>query len=223
MVPTRGRVFKIRWSFKMRTLLLLVAAIGIVCSWEANTLRQRARAVALLRGCGAFLRVESAPLSWLPERIRGPLSPWLDRYSDVTVELEFNSHSRGEPTRAERDGIIAAIATLNELWAVYVSFRIDDDNVRTLASMSDLEVLGFNTRGITDVAVGHLQKLRRLDPLSIYGGITDQMPTETIIKLNSLPRLYSLGLHGAFSREDAARLRTAFPRLKHLALYPAVD
>jgi len=240
MTRTAGRLFKARMSFRLRTLLLLVVVVAIGLGWEANIARRRMQAVRALSQWAALLRVydDKMPFLWVPEGIRDSLPDgirqrlffWFQRYlhvsspegSDLIVQVVDGYEipvihepipEPPDPTPAQRDEIVAAIACLKELKSVQVPFELTDENLRTLSCLTELDCLGFETQRLTDAGVAQLTKLPKLRSLGMYSAAKDGLSPELIIKLNTLPDLEELLLGYKFGNEDVARMKAALPRV----------
>lgn len=233
---TSGRRFKYLRSFRLRTLLVLLSAVCLACGWEADRLHRRAVAVTLLERWGLWVDeegVDIGELPWrlLPERARGWLSPWLFRCAGIdshqpvcdTESLPLLGAAVAarpvppgeepiEPTPAERKLLVAAIATLAELPFVQVPFELDDDDLRALSRLTEVEILAFRTRGLTAAGVASILKLRKINCLTIDFDSPECVSLEAIAKLGQLPRLAWLST-ARLPRGTIDRIKAALPNV----------
>ena len=228
--------FKLRSPFRLRTLLVLVAVIGLLCAWEINRLQRRAQAVALLEQWNLdpgweYIHTDEFPWRLLPERDHARWVRWRIRYTDVelwgvpcaiaaqamatndqTAELyQRKSRMPRKPTLAERRQLVSAIAALAELRSVQFPFEFDDEDLRAISDLAGVKILGFTTRKISDVSIRYIQKLRKVEILHWHFDSVSRLPIESIKKLNAHPSLLILILSGAFPREDVECIRDALP------------
>jgi hypothetical protein len=235
---TNSDGFRLCRRFGLCVLVVLVLIVAMLAAWQADRLRRRAQAVALLRQWDLSVSDEALAFSgrfWslLPDWSHQWLSPWRSRYLLVetyplvcgTSSLMESPDSETEswckptnripanPTPAERKLLVAAIATLTELQHVQLSLELDDEDLRSLSSLSDLESLTFKTRRLTGAGVAHLQKLRKLEALVLDFDSPDCLPVETVAELNELPCLQRLFVNGPMSPEDVSRVKAILPRV----------
>ncbi|HEX3659759.1 MAG TPA: hypothetical protein VHV55_28500 [Pirellulales bacterium] len=234
---TSSRRFKFLRPFRLRILLALVSVGALLCGWEADRLHRRARAVALLNRWELWVEEEEPafdgpPWSLLPEWAYLWLLPWGSTCSGVSYlprvcgtsfpgdppdpppkdwDATGNWKAR-DPTPAERKQLVAAIATLTELPFVQVPFELDDDDLRTLSRLTDMEILGFKTRGLTAAGVASIQKLRKINSLTIDFDGPECVSLEAIAKLGRLPRLEWLST-ARLPQGTIARIKVALPHV----------
>ena len=171
---------------------------------------------------------DALPWSLLPDQVCIWLLPWsctcssvsdyvficgtpsLDNPSDTVVEAPtgWNRH----PTAAERKELVAAIATLTELPFVQVPLELDDDDLRTLSRLTEMETLGFDTRGLTDAGIASIQKFQKLNYLTISFDSPGCVSVEAIAKLKTLPHLEFLSTT-RLPQDIVARIKAALPHV----------
>jgi hypothetical protein len=224
-------------SIRLRTLLVLLSVVCLACGWEANRLRRRTQAVALLHEWGIHVTEEDRGADDMPWRVLPTwasdwLSPWRRAYADLDSEITLRATSspsstncmvegwrepshRGarDVTPAERKALVAAIATLTELQSVQVSLELDDDDLGTLSPLKDLGILGFRSCQLTEAGVAQLRMHHKVHGLVVCFDRPDCVSVSAIAALRELTSLELLVLSGPIPRADVARLTAALPRV----------
>jgi hypothetical protein len=234
---TGRRRFKLWPRFRLRTLFVLLSVVCLTCGWGADRLlHRRARAIALLRDWGLCVTEEGVKLDELPWSV---LPKWTDRWlpwrskcagveshplvcgnsaldepRDPAAE-PHTPENRGprEPTPAERKRLVAAIATLPELQFVEIDIELDDEDLRTLSSLNELEFLAFRANRITGAGVAELQKLQKVYWLVLRLESRDSLTAEAVAGLSKHRGLELLIIDGPLTPEDVARVKAALPHV----------
>lgn len=231
------RRFRLPRCFRFRTLLLLISALALLCGWEADRLHRHANAIALLNRYDLLVTAEPVrdrlPWSLIPDGAFGFGTPgptkcesvsflpdWFSCepvLGDAVAPLPSGKRWREpDPQRAagaslrERKQLVAAIATLDELPWLQVPFELDEDDLRALSRLENLELLAFRTAGLTDSGVASILKLRKIYDLTVDFDTPDCLPPEVVALLRALPLLRRVGL-ARLPADTVAQIREALP------------
>ena len=130
---------------------------------------------------------------------------WIKRKQQVFV-----------PSPSERKQLVSAIAQLPELEVLQLSFELDEDDIRTLACLRNLQLLTFETSQLTDATVVWLLTMRHLQRLGIHLTSRERLPLAMLAKLRCNRALLDFDLIGTFPREDgdAKYLQAALPHVE---------
>ena len=163
-------IFRLRFQFSIRSLLVLVVAVAIPCSWmavemkEAKEQRNAVEAICNLGGQIAYDYDESDPR----EGPRGPT--WLrklledDFFNDV-----YNATVRSNAQIEQLKGL----PQLKRLWLGGYRFpptecgEITDAGLARVAALTQLKVLVMWGTNVTDDGLANLARLKQLENLSI--------------------------------------------------------
>jgi hypothetical protein len=162
-------VFRWRFQFSIRSLMLLTVAVGISFSWLAYEMRQaqmqRDAVEQLLKYDNVFVAFsttlndrainELAPPAWL-------LSTFGDEFFGNYVCVDF---SLSKIT----DEDLKYLCALKELNTIDLSrTEISDEGVRYIPAFNSLRTLYLRESRITDVGLKHLRQMSRLRHLTLY-------------------------------------------------------
>jgi len=161
--PIRRR----RFQFGLRSLLLLVTAIGLGlgwASWKLNEIRQHQRVVEEVRRLGATVSFEHQLNNPNPV---APGPRWLKRIlgedflAEVT-QIQLNDERVNDDT-------LALIATLpNEGSSlIATSDGITDEGLEHLAKGTGLDALEIHSANVTIAGYENLKKLKKLESLIV--------------------------------------------------------
>ena len=158
--------------FSLRSLLLVVTIVGILCAWFSMLLlrahRQRECVAAIFRLDGTFGYDETLhdpPFpSWLWRRLG------VDSYSDV-IEVDFGIRYRhGIVTPPVTDAMLKCVSRLSQLQSLDLSgTQVTDAGLAQLGSLSKLRILNLSNTNVTDVGLTHLVGLSSLRVLDLRG------------------------------------------------------
>ncbi|MGO8691979.1 MAG: hypothetical protein ACLQLG_20350 [Thermoguttaceae bacterium] len=189
-------LFRLRFQFSIRSLLVLAGVVAIPFSWLATEMkgaRKQREAVEATEKAGGsvYYDYEFDPSDdWIPGATP-PGPPWLrkllggDLYADVTRVSFVNSdevraadlkHLEGLPqihmvwlsaTTVGDDGL-AHLKGLTQLRELFLwDTKVTDAGLEHLARLSQLEGLYLGDTKVTDVGLQHLEGLTRLQKLYI--------------------------------------------------------
>lgn len=215
ILATNGLRLRHRRCYSLRTLLLVLSVACVLCGWEVDRLHRRAEAIALLNRWELWVNEERTfdrlPWSLVPDSARSWDFPWPSTCSSVSYapswrdnthngrnefDEKLNNPRASRASRREMKQLVAAIGALTELECVCVPLELDDDDLRSLSCLCNVEILGFKTRRLTAAAVRPLRRLGNL---------------RGVVVLDS-PKCISFDAI-ALLRELPGLLRVAVPRL----------
>ena len=206
-------VFRRRFQFSIRSLLVLIVAVAVPCSWfscEMKKARQQREAVQGIVTLGggvvsdyerSFFSTQQAP-AWLRQLFgddffRDVVGVYLDEPRVKDADLEY----------------VEGLARLQEL-RLYNS-QITDAGIRRLRGLTQLFCLTLDNTRITDTALDQLKGLPRLGLLSL----TNTAITDTGLEhLKSLTEIAHLSLDGTQITDVGLKYVAGFTHLWHLDL-----
>jgi hypothetical protein len=163
-------LFRLRFQYSLRSLLLLVACTAVGCSWmatEAQRARRQKEAVEAIAASGGAAVYD---FEWA--RASGPPIPPLPGWVTRRLGRDFFSH-----VVAARVGAAAGLGRLEwlpQLEELCIDADATDDGLANLEGLSLLRSLSIHNSKVGDAGLGHLQHLTRLETLSLWGApITD--------------------------------------------------
>jgi hypothetical protein len=210
-----------RFSFRLRTLLLVTLAVAAALGWMTNRAPRRDKAVHLLQGYYYVeVHFDWSSYYWMPVPLRVAMAPWIMQCPLVnfanTCDPYWHLHD-DDVSSNQKQEIVSAILSLTELEHLTITFGMRDEDLAMLSGLSELRILLFQARGVTDQGIRHLEKLEKLEALNILGSSdsTCRISPEAIMRLNRLPKLRFVETMAIrLSAEEAARIRAAFPSAK---------
>jgi hypothetical protein len=236
--------------FSLRALLFVFAILALPLCFEAYRQHRRLSAEAFLTERKLCVVRHEFPIAEYPRPFfhwywHELPAPWCIRYwkimsplcglrhcgyhssdtwfrEEVLDWIEEHGPPAPDPTPAERRQIIAAIAVLAELSEVVLTFPLDDDDLRVVATLPDLNDFSFKTQGLTESSIEHLLKIPLLFTLVIEYDRLDDVPIDVLTKLRAHAELDHLILNGPCRGEDLIRLQDALPYV-HVVARPRVE
>ncbi len=188
--PKRER----RWlQFSLRTLLVSVAGVAIICGWYAAKLRRAADEDAVIAAAERIEgRVEvaySGP-DWLafiyPRRLRRHV---------IGLSFDLSSDADLRP-----ETVLLCLAGLRELQWLDLGFQpIDEEGLRCVGRMGQLSRLTSTSSSITELGAAQLARLPDLQELNLSGCHIDNA---AIRKLADCPHLRKLMLRRAVAADE---------------------
>jgi hypothetical protein len=165
-------IFRLRFQFSIRSLLVLAVVVSIACSWFA-TEKQRAReqkqAVAEIRkaGGGSVYDYEFDRSGYRMPPVTPPGPPWLckllgdDLFGNVW-SVSFN-HFVGSSKPEVSDAGLEHLKGLSQLrWLKLNHTHVSDAGLEHLEGLPHLEQLDLSGTKVTDAGLQHLEGLPRL-------------------------------------------------------------
>ena len=212
-------IFRWRFQFSIRSLLVLVMVVAVPFSWLAVEIRAAREQKAVVKEIRE--RHGRAHYDYQGDkydvRQSGPCEPsW---FSDLFGE-DFCHEVRWveELSLDTTDEDLARIARqFPHLRRIDLNFcRITDAGLRHVAALRELEAIELDNTPVSDVGLQHLQALRRLRELTLQGTRVTDVGLSHLEELTELEDL-SLG----YTRVSDAGLQHLRPlrRLKRLLLY----
>ena len=174
-------LFRSRFQFSIRSLLVLVVVVAIPCSWMMQEIKRQRKAVAAINESGG-------QVSWY-----GPFGPiWLTRLLGDDFFLAVYSVQWPGPQVTDAD--LEHLTGLKQVRLLLLdSTQVSDAGLEKLKGLKQLEILSLNETKITDAGLEHVKGLKQLKQLSVYGTkITDA----GLEHLKGLKQLHTLSLGG---------------------------
>ena len=187
-------VFRRRFQFSIRSLLLFVVVVAVVCSWLAVKMqqarRQREAVEAVEKGDGWAdydyeIDADGNSLPGTPE----PSGPsWLRNLLGVDFLSDVRQLDYDRATDAE----LMHLKGLTSLEILrFFGAQFTDTGLMHLEGLTSLETLRFDTTQVTDAGLVHLKGLMSLQHLSLEG---TQVTDAGMVHLKELTSLESLDL-----------------------------
>jgi hypothetical protein len=184
-------LFRCRFQYSLRSLLLLVVAVAIPCSWFATEMQQATKqheAVQAIETVGRAVRYDFE--TWDP--FRDPFA--------APVELPYPAWLR----KLLGDDFCASIRFAN-----LANTQITDAGLVHLQGLSQLQGLDLSGTKVTDAGLAHLQGLRKLEVLLL---INTQVTDAGLMHLQGLSRLQEVDLrHTQVTDRGVKSLQEALP------------
>jgi hypothetical protein len=215
-------LFRWRFQFSIRPLLVLTIAVAVPCSWLAVDMKaareqhDSVEALAKMRGKIFYEWQFDADGNLLPNA-QPPGPEWLrnllggDFFTTVVGADLANSVSR--LANDVSDAGLAHLARLTQLqWLWLDRTKITDTGLVYLKGLTHLKILYLNDTQITDAGLAHLAGLKQLEALVLdFTQITDA----GLVYLAGLPQLQRLELGGTKVTDEGVRkLQQALPNCK---------
>jgi hypothetical protein len=197
-------LFRRRFQFTIRSLLVLVVVVAMPCSWlgvemkKAKTQEKYAESIMEV-GAGIGLANTSVPV-WL-RRVFGEY--FFVRVDSVQFAIGGKVHS-GDLSRVQ------GLNTLEDIWLSYTT--VTDGELAELQELPCLRTLSLGYTGITDAGLRNLEGLGGVRELDLR----DTKITDAGLEhLHRLPRLQRLNVQGTnVTAEGAKKLQQALPNCK---------
>ena len=164
-------LFRLRFQFSIRSLLLLTVVVAIPCSWLAKereqARKQQAAVEAIKKLAGEVNYDYEFDASWSPINGAQPPGPtWLrrllgDDFFANVVEVMLME-------RAVTDADLEQLEELTRLQALDLGeTKVTDAGLEHLKGLCQLRVLGLEHTEVTDAGLEHLKGLSRLEVLNL--------------------------------------------------------
>ncbi len=175
-------LFRLRFQFSIRSLLLLTVVIAIPFSWLAVA-RQEARkqreVVEWIEKAGGRVYAWPEP-DWLRELLVE------DVFTSVT-EVDFANSEIGDAGLEHLEG-------LPQLQVLYLTdTKVSDAGMEHLKQLPQLQVLGLGGTKVTDAGLKHLKEVAQLGWLDLR---STKVSDAGLVHLKGLTKIFSLNLRG---------------------------
>jgi hypothetical protein len=193
-------LFRCRFQYSLRSLLLLVVAVAVPCSWLATEMklaREERAALAKVNG-GPVIEFDCEfDDNGRVAQLLGPSAPpWLCRvFGDdffSTANAVYWSDRGGTvyPEELQVPFDLSFIRHLGDVRSLDISFkRATDADMEYLEGMPYLEFLDLTRTRVTDAGLVHLRRLKRLKRLSLQCLDVTDAGLEHVRRLHELRQL----------------------------------
>ncbi len=185
-------VFRRRFQFGIRTLLVLVVAVALPCNWMAAEIkgaRGQHETVSRIskKGWAAVVydsQLDAEGIVQSDRPLRGP--QWLrmplgdEFFNDVVVAIGTGI----------TDHDLASISKLTKLQRVVLDCpQVTDAGMAEITKLTEIELLSVNSTRITDKGLAYLAELPKLRRLNLEGADVTDANLATIARLTELEQL----------------------------------
>jgi hypothetical protein len=158
-------IFRRRFQYSLRSLLLLVVAVAVACSWLATEMqraRRQRQAVAAVVAMDGYVQCEIDPDAF-PDEIAPNCPMWLKEFlgDDFFVKVV--------EVVVYKDTKLANLKALCELESLELCDpALNDAELVDLWSFGQLQFLSVHGTRITDAGLDHLNRMSHLKTLWLY-------------------------------------------------------
>lgn len=230
-------LFRWRFQFSVRSLLLLTLVVAVLCGWIARQAEEQRVAVDGIQSAGGTVMYdyhEAGPRAWSTAGIpRGPrwmrdlLEP--DYFDRVVYVGLFNTPENGDWIDAfnrlksvntlllsgphVNDETLDRMNYSISLVELHLSgSSITDDGLRNLEKFPRLRWLMLRNTSITDKGMPHLAAIRGIEELDLYGTEVSDASAPSILILNHIQKINLKRTR--VTDQGARRLQQSLPRCK---------
>ncbi len=218
-----GASLVFRWTFQynLRSLLLLVVAAAVPCSWlaaEVRIERDQWKAAEAIKAKGRFawgdptflgklLRDDSLVEIYNVDFLKKPtadddLAPLRELLQVRNLDLDDTRITDAGLVNLERLTHLSSLGLTNT--------RVTDAGLGKLRGLNELTQLSLDDTNVTDAGLAHLEGLTNLYYLNL---MNTRVTDAGLVHLARLKRLLQLGLSGTkVTREGVAKLQRALPQ-----------
>ena len=186
-------VFRRRFQFSIRSLLLLTLVVSIWGSWfgvEMRLARRQREMVMTVLKLGGTVRYDGRlNLSGSPNS-QPQGSVWLRRVlgEDFFATVDQANLTNSEATDGDVEGFIKG---LTQLWSLYLNgTQVTDAGLENLKGLTQLQGLHLGGTQVGDAGLEHLKGLTQLQWLNLDGTKISDMGLENLNRLTQLQGLY---------------------------------
>jgi hypothetical protein len=157
-------VFRVRFQFSLRSLLVLVFAVALPCSWLAVEIKAADRQREVVEGLKeVFVGYEGDDFSYFGGPRRRPRGPiWL---RTLLGDHFFNDVCKAD---AGSDAQLEGLEGLTHLRKLSLDgSQVTDNGLQHLKGLTRLEYLSLRSTWVTDVGLRHVEGLTRLGFLDL--------------------------------------------------------
>jgi hypothetical protein len=193
-------IFRWRFQYTVRSLLLFTVAVAIPCSWvavEIRSERKQAAAARVLRNLGGDVESEQ---TWLGRLLR-----------DDTLVVVTRVKLYGSLTTLTSDPVEAVFhAGVKQLEIFSLNnTEINDAELVHLESLSQLEEFSLHSGKVTDAGLLHLKGMKHLQILDL---VNTQVTDAGLVHLEEMKQLMELYLHNTqVTDAGVKKLKQALP------------
>jgi hypothetical protein len=156
-------LFRWRFQFSIRSLLVLVIAVAIPCSWLAAKMQQAGRqrqAIALVQSLGGVVHEER----YVPDLLQTLHGLLPDVFFAEIHFVEFDSKSNAV-SDAHLDELVKLLPHIDIL--LLSSTNVTNAGMETLNGLNELNYLSLSNTKVTDVGLERLSGLKQLHMLFV--------------------------------------------------------
>lgn len=209
-------VFRWRFQYSLRSLMVLMVVVAIPCSWLAVEIKKARvqRKIVKLAWTVHYDFQQNKPKENFDEPLQETYpeeSSWLWSLlgKDFFASVTFYETDIFHPLPLTDDDLVGLEGMTKLEWLCLERARITDDGLKHLKGLTHLKGLRLEGTGITDAGLEHLGRLRQLKRLDLGNTkITDA----GVVHLEGLKQLEELILSGTqVTDAGVARLQKALP------------
>jgi hypothetical protein len=232
-------VFRCRFQYSLRSLMLLVLAVAVACSWLATEMqraRKQAEVMAAITGMGGNVACCQNSMSVIgeqpvePEWLRGLLRdafflravtayvntddmmPLLKDLPELRT-LVIAGYFKGTHITSAGLAELRGLSQLTRL--AFMDVNIPDSGLEPVSGLTQLQDLMFDGTDFSDIGIRHLRGLTDLRWLSLcYSRVTDS----GLADLEQMTHLGALNLDGTAVSDAGLRRLTGLSQLRLLTL-----
>ncbi len=228
-----GLLFRWRFQFSMRSLLVMVVAVAVPCRWLAVEMKEaekQKRAVEAISKAGVDVYYDyqfDATGSWTGASWGGPtcVRNWFgeDFVADVVgVQAPYNVIGVGENCYIgsdckATDEDLLPLKTFSTLRVLDLAgTRVTDSCAASFEGLVDLRSVSLWQTCLSDKGIAHLRRLRNLKYLNLRHTKTTN---SGLVHLKDLPRLEYVALGETAVDDDGLMCLTACKQLREVDLW----
>jgi hypothetical protein len=214
-------VFRLRFQFGIRMLLVLTLAVALPFSWLAVEMKRATDQRKLAEEIGKRHGAVVYDLDYLTRAqgsVNGSLKriPWLwsvlgEEFFDVIGHVGFYG---SQVTDMDLNYCISQLPRLRSL-SLFETSHITDASLERIKALGDLQWLYLNTWTVTDAGLTHVAEMIQLEDLNLGGA---KVTNAGLNCLKTLPQLHTLSLHDTEITDDGLRILEGFSQLRILDL-----
>jgi hypothetical protein len=211
-------LFRWRFQFSIRSLLVLTVAVAAACSWlatqmkEARKQREALEEIEKARGTTPLYSQLDPSGYWTSGA--PPEPPWLRRL--LGDDLFLNVTRVTLPDRAGGDAGLEWLKALTNLQKLWLSdTTISDAGLQHLKGLTKLQELWLGRTNVGDAGLQHLEGLTQLENLQLY---FTRISDAGLEHLKVLTRLKILNLYGNKVTDAGLQHLKGLTQLKFLGL-----
>jgi len=216
-------LFRWRFQFSIRSLLILVVVVAIPCSWlavEMKKAKEQQEAVKAIRKAGAevdyfYDRHDANGDELVGEELPRPV--WLQAFVGKARVFQVCSQDFVHDTFAKiTDAELEHVERLTDLRHLLLDKTlVTDAGLKHIEGLTKLEVLYLDNTQITDAGLEHIHDLPRLRFVTLDN---TKVTGTGLRQMKGLPNLQDLSLDGTQVTDTALPYLAALPHLQDLSL-----